>query len=75
MKEINLTPTWGEVGNVLWRMIESNEQQALKLIRSEFARAMAAAEALKVLMDTPLTEEQKKLVSETLETELKKQGY
>lgn len=72
MKTVDITPTWGEIANLLWRLIQSNEQKALQHAHSEFARAFAMAEALSQLHPT-LTEEQHKLVQEILETELRKQ--
>ena len=74
MKEIDLTPTWGEVGNIIWRFAVSNEQAALSHIHNEFARAFAMAEVFSKLY-TSLTEEQKNQASKILCEELIKQGF
>lgn len=74
MKAIDMTPTWGELGNLYCRLAETQEVKAIRGMRSEMAKAFAAAEALNSISDT-LTDEQRKLVSETLSAELQKQGY
>lgn len=71
---INMAPTWGEIGLLFMRLALSKETAAIKEMRSEVARAMAAAEALSVIRDT-LTEEQTKIVSATITRELRKQGF
>lgn len=74
MKETDLTPTWGEVGNIIWRFAVSNEQAALSHIHNEFARAFAMAEAF-AKIHTSLTEEQKNQASKILCEELIKQWF
>ena len=74
MKEIDLTPTWGEAGNIIWRFAVSNEQAALKYMHNEFARAFAMAEVL-AKIHTSLTEEQKDQASKIFCEELTKQGF
>lgn len=74
MKTIDMTPTWGEVGNIIWRLASSNEQEALAAVRSEYARAFAMAEAFSKVHAT-LTDEQKAQASKVLVDELSKQGY
>ena len=74
MKAIDLTPTWGEVGNIIWRFAVSNEQAALSHIHNEFARAFAMAEAFSKLYKS-FTEEQKDQASNILCEELTKQGF
>ncbi|AEV26951.1 hypothetical protein Dsui_2600 [Azospira oryzae PS] len=49
---INLTPTWGDIGLLAYRLAVSNEEKALAHLRPDFARAFAMAEALKQLMPT-----------------------
>lgn len=71
---IDLTPTWGEIGNITWRLASSNEQTALEKLRPEFARAFASAQALLTIAGT-LTEDQRSLVAKTMAEELAKQGY
>jgi len=72
MKTIDITPTWGEWGNVYARLAESGETRAVRALRPDLARALAAAQALKTLT---LTEEQTDTVSRILQQELTKQGY
>ena len=74
MKTIDLTPTWGNIGNIIWHLATSNEQRALKNSRSEHARAFAMAEAFAKLLPD-LTEDQKDKASRILCAELKKQGF
>lgn len=74
VETVDLTSTWGEWANVYRNFAESGETKVLRRLREDFARAMAGAEALKVLTNT-LTDEQAKLVSETLVAELSKQGF
>ena len=74
MRTIDLTPTWGEVGNIIWRFAVSNEQAALSHIHNEFARAFAMAEVF-AKIHTSLTEEQKDQASNILCEELIKQGF
>lgn len=71
---IDLTPTWGEMGNLYARLAESGERDAAKALRSEVARAFAAAQALKAITAS-LTNDQKSIVAKTLTDELSKQGY
>lgn len=72
--QIDMRPTWGEIGLRFMRVALSNQQEAIKAMRSEVARAMAAAEALTRIQQS-LSEEQHRIVSETLQRELTKQGF
>lgn len=74
MRTIDLTPTWGEIGNIIWRFATSNEQAALEHMHSELARAFAMAEVF-AKIHTSLTEEQKDQASKILCEELVKQGF
>jgi hypothetical protein len=69
-----MTPTWGEIGLLFMRLALSDERRAVEAMRSEVARAMAAAQALSQIMPT-LSEEQARVVSTTMVSELKKQGF
>lgn len=71
---VDVTPTWGEIGNIYTRLAESKEVKAIKGMRSEIARALAAAQALQAIADT-LTGEQSAIVSKTMTEELTKQGF
>ena len=70
---VDLTPTWGDIGNLFMRLALSSELQVIENMRPEFARAMACAQALVVIEDT-LTDDQKVLVANTVQRELAKQG-
>lgn len=74
MRTIDLTPTWGEVGNIIWRFATSNEQAALEYMHNEFAQSFAMAEVFAKIY-TSLTEEQKDQASKILCEELTKQGF
>ncbi|VWC52657.1 hypothetical protein BLA23254_08049 [Burkholderia lata] len=71
---IDLTPTWGEVGNLYARLAESGETAAIRGMRSEAAKAFAAAQAFTAIQAT-LSEEQRAIASDVLTTELSKMGY
>lgn len=71
---IDMTPTWGEIGLLFMRLAPSDERRAVEAMRSEVARAMAAAQALSQIMPT-LSDEQARVVSTTMVSELKKQGF
>lgn len=68
---IDLTPTWGEVGVIYFRLVNSKEHKAEAHLRPEIGRALAFAQALTAIKDT-LTEEQAKIVKETTEREIAK---
>lgn len=74
MRTIDLTKTWGEAGNIVWRFATSNEQAALGHVHNEFARAFALAEAFTRIYVT-LTEDQKDQASKIVCEELAKQGF
>lgn len=73
-EKVDITPSWGEWGTLYRRFAESGETKVLKELRSDFAKAMAAAEALKSIQKT-LSDEQQKIVAEVLAREIGKQGY
>lgn len=73
-KTIDITPTWGEVGLMLYRIAEGGHTKSVRAARPEFARAFAMAEVFSALNST-LTEEQKALASKVLVEELAKQGF
>lgn len=74
MALINLTPTWGEIGNLAVRLAVTHEDAAFEHLRPELAKAFAAAQALQNITKT-LTDEQSRVVSETMVAELTKQGF
>ncbi|MBU2769493.1 hypothetical protein HAP94_25850 [Acidithiobacillus ferrivorans] len=73
-KTIDITPSWGEFGSIYVNLAESKQVDVIRGLRPEVAKAMAAAEALKVVQTT-FTEDQHRLVSSIISKELKKQGY
>lgn len=72
--QVDITPTWGEIGNIVKRLAMSGERQALQKLWPEAARAFASAEALLTVLPL-LNEEQSKVVAKTLTQSLGKQGY
>lgn len=72
--QVDLTPTWGEIGNIVKSFALSGERQALQKLWPEAARAFASAEALQAVMPL-LSDEQTKVVATTLTHALGKQGY
>lgn len=70
---IDLTPTWGEIGNIYTRLAASNEQAALSQMHSEAARAFAAAEALQQIQ-AQLPDELREIACRVMAAELAKQG-
>lgn len=75
-KTVDITPTWGEWGRVYQRLIRSSQHRdlAIKELTPDFARTMAAAEALKTI-HAGLTDEQKATVKRVIAAELEKQGF
>lgn len=70
---IDLTPTWGEIGNVYTRMAETGEHAAAREMHSEAARAFAFAEAFKTI-HASLPADLRELAKATIGVELRKQG-
>lgn len=71
---IDMTPTWGEIGYFYARLAASNEQKAMEPMRSEVARAFAAAEALGQIQKH-LPADLRETVSKVMAVELAKQGF
>lgn len=74
METIDLTPTWGELGLLIKRLLTSREEDALKHMLPEMAHAFASAQALRAILDT-LDDKQHDIVAKVLVEELKKQGH
>ena len=72
--QVNIAPSWGDVGNIIQRLAVSGERQALQKLWPQAAKAFAAAEALAQVMPL-LNEEQKSVVAKTMVVALKEQGY
>lgn len=43
-KHTNITPTWGEIGNIVARLIYSQEWEVLMALQNEIKRAFALAQ-------------------------------
>lgn len=71
---VDLTPTWGEIGNVYARMAESGERAVVRELRGELARAFAFAEAFKTV-HAALPVELRQLADKAVNDELRKQGF
>lgn len=72
---IDLTPTWGEWGNIYRSIAERSDQsEALKHLAPDLARALASCQALNAIRGT-LTQSQQETVVRVLTEELTKQGY
>ena len=69
--QIDLTPTWGEIGLMFVRLAESSETKALRAMKPEVARAMGFAQAMTNVFPT-LTKEQQAAVIRTAELEAAK---
>lgn len=70
---IDLTPTWGEVGNIYVRFAESGERNAARAMRADVAKAFAFAEAFKAMLPK-LSPELRETAQTIVATELRKQG-
>lgn len=71
---IDLTPTWGEWGNLFYLFASKGEVKQVEILHRDFALAMSAAAALNSIT-SDLTENQQKVVSAALAAEMKKQGF
>lgn len=68
---IDMTPSWGEVGLLFFRLATSGEDRALMAGREEFGRAFGMAEALSEMWGD-LTPLQRAKAQETIEREAAK---
>jgi hypothetical protein len=64
----------GEWGNIYRRIAENGKVKAVRSLKHDYAKVMAAAQALHEIRST-LTDEQAAIVAKTLSAELVKQGY
>jgi hypothetical protein len=71
---IDLTPTWGEWGNIFYRLVSTNERYSVENLRHDLAKAMAAAQAFAAIQAS-LTAEQATQANNVLRAEMKKQGF
>lgn len=70
-RTIDITPTWGEIGLMLFRFAVSKEVKAFAAARTEYAKAFAAAQALQDIQKS-LTPEQQAIVNATFAVEYEK---
>lgn len=71
---IDLTPTWGEWGNLYTRFAESGETAAVAPLRRDAARCFASTEALKAIVDD-LPAELRARLEAVYTVEMGKQGF
>jgi hypothetical protein len=64
----------GEWGNIYRRIADNGKVKAMRSLKRDYAKVMAAAQALHEIRST-LTDEQAAIVAKTLSAELVKQGY
>ncbi len=73
MRAIDMTPTWGEWGNLFYQFALLGEEAVLENMHPDMAKAFAFAEAFKAI-NASLSRKQTRKVRAVLETELHKQG-
>lgn len=74
MESIDVTPTWGEVGNLFYRLALSGEGYSLWWLRRDMAKAFAMAEALRAVLGS-LDGAQALHAWDVVVREMKKQGF
>ena len=72
METIDMTPTWGEVGNMLWMLAITGQTERLEIVKEDFAKVFAMTQAVKNL---DMTSEQVAAVKATMAVEMAKQGF
>ena len=73
MRAIDMTPTWGEWGNLFYQFALLGEEAVLKNMHPDMAKAFAFAEAFKAI-NASLSHEQILKAEAVIEAELQKQG-
>lgn len=73
MRTIDVTPTWGEWGNLFYQFALLGEEAVLEKMHPDMAKAFAFAEAFKAI-NASLSHEQNLEAQAVIEAELKKQG-
>lgn len=71
---VNITPTWGTIGLLVWRLIASREWRALAEYRSELARVFAMAQAFGDIAKD-LTDAQASKAAKSMAQAMKEQGF
>jgi len=72
METIDMTPTWGEIGNIFWRLAVTGEARALEKVKEDFAKVFAVVQAFKAL---DLTHDQTVTCKAVMAVEMAKQGF
>lgn len=70
---IDLTPSWGQWGNVYRHFAEAGQREALRELHPDFAKAMAMASAYAAISST-LTAEQREIAARVHRTEMARAG-
>lgn len=73
MRTVDLTPSWGEWGNLFYRFALEGNRRSLETLHPDMAKAFALAQAFVAIQDS-LTDEQRLQASKVLELEMRKQG-
>lgn len=71
---IDLTPTWGEVGNIIRRLIQGGQVAAIEQMDADIARAFAAAQALQAIQEE-LPDNLREIACSVVDAEMTKQGH
>ncbi|CZZ74818.1 hypothetical protein [Enterobacter hormaechei] len=71
---IDITPTWGEVGNIIRRLIRAGELSAFEHMEVEMARAFAACQALQAIQKD-LPDDLREIACAVTAAEMAKQGF
>lgn len=74
MKTIDVTPTWGEWGNIFYRFAQLGKRKAVEALHPDLAKALAAAQALSAIQKS-LNDEQNACAQAVMASELHKQGF
>lgn len=71
---IDITPTWGEWGNIFFLFASKGETKPVKTLHHDFARCMAMTQAFAAIKPS-LTGEQAAAADSAYYAEMKKQGF
>lgn len=71
---VDIPPTWGAIGRIVWLLIAGREWKALAAYREELARVFAMAQALTDIAKD-LDEAQQQKVAKSMAQSLTEQGF
>lgn len=74
MDYIDITPSWGEWGNMFYCFALSGERAAVESLHPDMAKALSAAEAFRTIQDC-LNAEQLSRAKDVMDAEMRKQGF